>query len=226
MKKTMKCPVCNMVANNDSSKCGYCGFSEIETEFINQEDYERWMTDTVIPCRCVFQKMSKKLDIADKKNEELQSKYDALDALYGKLKNSPVRVSNTLFGSNDVVFEDENVKLVFVEWGRGNYLVGGWARTATFVFENKTGKRLCIFLKDISVAGYLNQEESLPTALAGKQKQINPVKMIIEDKVPGNINDYESVEFSICYGEIAENLSSPSYITGPRITSKTVSLGI
>jgi len=127
-------------------------------------------------------------------------------------------------GANETVFEDENVKVRFVRWERNSYLVGGNARTGYFVFENKSTDRLCIYMKDIAVDGFINLAESQATSLNAKQKEMKGFPFIYESKVPGNLNDFETVEFKVCYGRISEGHNAACLIKGVKVESDTVSV--
>lgn len=50
----MLCPVCKTECY-DNSICENCGFSELDKEFINQEEAERWLQEVVIPYRENYQ---------------------------------------------------------------------------------------------------------------------------------------------------------------------------
>lgn len=45
----MKCPVCEEKIENAVQRCPNCGFSDLRTEFINQQEYEFWQTNIVLP---------------------------------------------------------------------------------------------------------------------------------------------------------------------------------
>ena len=68
----MKCPVCKTECNGYDS-CPNCGFTEIRTEFLNKDEAQRWMDDTVIPCQAVYKKMSQKLQEIEKANQNVDS---------------------------------------------------------------------------------------------------------------------------------------------------------
>ena len=130
--------------------------------------------------------------------------------------------------SNDpnVVYEDNDIKISFVKWSRDNYWIGGIARTGTFVFENKTDKRTCIYMKDISVCGFLNVAESATTTLAANQKAMNSIPFVYENKIPLTVHGYKSIEFKVCYGTIREGFSSISFIDKPVRESRIISINI
>ena len=130
--------------------------------------------------------------------------------------------------SNDpnLVYEDNDIKISFVKWSRDNYWIGGIARTGTFVFENKTDKRTCIYMKDISVCGFLNVAESATTTLAANQKAMNSIPFVYENKIPSTVNGYKSIEFKVCYGTIREGFSSISFIDKPVRESRIISINV
>lgn len=51
----MKCPVCEKQIENTIQKCPNCGFEDLRTEFINENELERWQTYVVYPCRFAYQ---------------------------------------------------------------------------------------------------------------------------------------------------------------------------
>ena len=107
-------------------------------------------------------------------------------------------------GNNDIVFEDANVKVVFVKWERKYYMFGGNARAATFIYINKTDHKIGFYMKGISVDGFTNQEKSMQKPIAGHKKGMEQIPFVYEDKVPGNVSDYKTVEFILCYGQVGE----------------------
>lgn len=51
----MKCPVCEKQIENTVSKCPNCGFEDLRTEFINENELEMWRTYVVYPCKFAYQ---------------------------------------------------------------------------------------------------------------------------------------------------------------------------
>lgn len=51
----MKCPVCEKQIENTVQKCPNCGFEDLRTEFINENELEMWRTYVVYPCRFAYQ---------------------------------------------------------------------------------------------------------------------------------------------------------------------------
>lgn len=56
-----KCPVCKKEHHVTETICINCGFDQLNREFINQEELQRWMEETIIPCRTVYKAMAEKL---------------------------------------------------------------------------------------------------------------------------------------------------------------------
>jgi len=50
----MKCPVCKIELNNNA-KCDNCGFEDLRTDFLSQEDANDWLENVVIPYRATFE---------------------------------------------------------------------------------------------------------------------------------------------------------------------------
>lgn len=77
----MNCPVCNKTLNVTSKKCSICGFDQIKSEFLTEEDYRHWLDDTVIPCQKIYEaqrkeqlKLNKQILELKKENEKLKNK--------------------------------------------------------------------------------------------------------------------------------------------------------
>lgn len=51
----MKCPVCEKQIENTVPKCSNCGFEDLRTEFINENELEMWRTYVVYPCKFAYQ---------------------------------------------------------------------------------------------------------------------------------------------------------------------------
>ena len=51
----MKCPVCEKQIESSMQKCPNCGFVDLRTEFINENELEMWQTYVVYPCRFAYQ---------------------------------------------------------------------------------------------------------------------------------------------------------------------------
>ena len=138
------------------------------------------------------------------------------------------KVNNTLSipaekPTDNIVYEDDYIKISWIKWQRINYLLlGGNALAGTFLFENKYDKRFCIYFKDISIGGFLNQEESSSIALSGKQKQLKEVPFAFDAKIPEDLKNYNEIEFRICYGRIKEGYSTSSFIDQPLIKSDII----
>lgn len=52
----MNCPVCNETLNAQATVCSNCGFDELHKKFSNNNEREKWLKETVEPCRKVFVK--------------------------------------------------------------------------------------------------------------------------------------------------------------------------
>lgn len=79
----MKCPVCEKQIENTVQKCPNCGFEDLRTEFINENELEMWRTYVVYPCRFAYEtsvaqtkelqrKFSKEISALKKAQKELQ----------------------------------------------------------------------------------------------------------------------------------------------------------
>lgn len=67
----MKCPVCEKQIENTVQKCPNCGFEDLRTEFINENELEMWRTYVVYPCKFAYQ-----TSIAQTKDLERKFKKD------------------------------------------------------------------------------------------------------------------------------------------------------
>ena len=141
---------------------------------------------------------------------------------YARLTTNPIEIEKVK--QNNVFFEDENIRISFVKWERNCYLVGGYARTGTFIFENKSNKRIYITMKEVSVGGLLNRDEVPPTILSAGQKEMKSFPFVYENKVPEQAKDNKSVEFKVYYGELRDGYSSKANIIDPVVESDIISI--
>ena len=63
----MKCPVCEKQIENSVQKCPDCGFADLRTEFINENELEMWRTYVVYPCRFAYQTSVKQIKELERK---------------------------------------------------------------------------------------------------------------------------------------------------------------
>lgn len=232
----MKCPVCNVIIDNTVKECSNCGFDQLHKEFINDSDYAVWLRETVEPCKKIYnyfyntpydvniptggvlhipkdkvvehcQGSLKRIQELHQKNKELEEKHARLVAQSIISENNiSGSQSKVQLGANDVIFEDDWLVVKFLKWEQVYYINSGDTRVATFLFENKSSHKLEICFKNISVDGFLNQEKSLTYSITANQKGINPFNFIYENKVPGNLEDFDSVDFQLYYQTTTTNL--------------------
>ena len=55
----MNCPVCDETLNAQVTVCSNCGFDELHKEFANENERDRWLKETVEPCKKVFEKCAR-----------------------------------------------------------------------------------------------------------------------------------------------------------------------
>ena len=96
--------------------------------------------------------------------------------------------------------------------------------TGTFIVENKSDKRLHITMNDISIGGFLNQDEIKPIVLSGKQKIMDSFRFIHENKIPQHLKECKTVEFKVSYGELRDGYSTKAFIEGPVTESDIISI--
>ena len=142
-----------------------------------------------------------------------------------EIANKSTGTSKKDFSRDNIIYEDDYIKVSFIKWEYHDYLAGR-ARAGTFLFENKYDDRLCMYFKNISVGGFLNQEESMPTALSGKKKVITEISFVFDKNVPEHLKTYNEVEFTLCYGRIKEGYSASSLIQKPLIESNIISIKV
>ena len=127
-------------------------------------------------------------------------------------------------GQNDTIYDDKNLSVTLLKLERTRYLNTGFVREGTFLFVNKTAKKLCIKFKNIAIEGFLNQEESISYALPGKQKGMKGFILIYEDRVPGIVDDFESLDLIVSYGKVQDGYNT--ILDGDPIESQTISLAL
>lgn len=190
------------------------------SSFINKLEYDYGMTT-----ESAIEALNAWIDVCIKKDAGTMYGNRILDAKKSiQAPASSAPPTKISLGANETIFEDENVKVKFVRWERTHYLAGGNGRTGYFVFENKSNDRLCIYMKDISIDGFINLAESQPTSLDGRKKEMKGMPFIYENKVPGVLNDFETVEFVVSYGGIRAGLNTVSLIKGQKTESEIISV--
>lgn len=86
----MKCPVCEKQIENAIQKCPNCGFSDLRTEFISENELEMWQTYVVYPCKFAYQtsvtqlkklqqEIQRELSVIKKTQKELQEAEDTVN---------------------------------------------------------------------------------------------------------------------------------------------------
>ena len=135
-------------------------------------------------------------------------------------------LSKKCSNNDDLVYEDNCIKISFVKWERNCYLVGGYAKAATFIFENKSTKRIYLTMKDISIGGFLNRDEIPSTVLLAGQKEMKSFPFVYENKVPDQAKNSKTVEFKVYYGALRDGYSSKANIIPPVIESDTISIKV
>ena len=81
----MKCPVCEEEYPFDFTYCYHCGFNRLRTEFVNEEERQLWLKETVEPCQAVYETALERMDSLDEENDELRSEVDELQEKYDEL---------------------------------------------------------------------------------------------------------------------------------------------
>lgn len=71
----MKCPVCRNNQLNSSKICSVCGFSQLQRDFVSEEDAKQWMNNVVFPCRSVWEHAQSLLEDTRTELEKYRSLY-------------------------------------------------------------------------------------------------------------------------------------------------------
>jgi hypothetical protein len=67
----MKCPVCGESCDSQVGKCPECGFNQLHREFLNEEELNQWIKETVEPCEAVADHLLGEINILLKRENEL-----------------------------------------------------------------------------------------------------------------------------------------------------------
>lgn len=67
----MKCPVCKTNTDDTVMKCPECGFNQLHREFLNEEELNRWIKETVEPCEAVAEHFLGEMNVLLKRENEL-----------------------------------------------------------------------------------------------------------------------------------------------------------
>lgn len=67
----MKCPVCDESLDSQVTKCPECGFNQLHREFLNQEELDRWIKETVEPCDAVATHLMSEINVLLKRERDL-----------------------------------------------------------------------------------------------------------------------------------------------------------
>lgn len=81
----MKCPICEEEYPFEFTYCYHCGFNRMRTEFVNEEERQLWLKETVEPCRSVYETALERMDSLDDENDELCDEIDELQEKYDEL---------------------------------------------------------------------------------------------------------------------------------------------
>lgn len=192
------------------------------SSYINKLEYDYGMTT-----ESAIEALNAWLDVCVRKgagtrygNAIIKSKKDTQETV--AIPAEPAVSPKVSLGLNDTIYDDKNITVKFLKWERVRYLNTGNARVATFLFVNKTNRKLSIYFKNISIDGFLNQEKSIRYELPEKQKGMSNFNLVYEDKVPGRTDDFDTVEFVVTYGKVKDGYSS--LVEGEPIESGIISL--
>lgn len=128
----MKCPVCDKKLENTVQKCSKCGFEDLRTEFINENELEMWQTYVVYPCRFAYQttvtqtkklqqKFQKELKEIKKAQEDIQNFSENNNR--SSINNEKPSFKKLVFNKNDGWVTKGNITYKnFYECTRGNDL--------------------------------------------------------------------------------------------------------
>ena len=92
----MKCPICEKELPNEAEQCTLCGFNQFHKEFVNREDYEKWITETVEPCRIVGKTLLRKLIDETKVGNDLRQRILDLSNHKLELQDEVIRLNRQI----------------------------------------------------------------------------------------------------------------------------------
>lgn len=82
----MKCPVCNREQTQIKAVCEFCGFDDIRSEFINDEELRMWQAYVVKPCRYAYrlnQALQKEVSLLRRESAKAVSSPDSINKNHG-----------------------------------------------------------------------------------------------------------------------------------------------
>ncbi len=82
---SMKCPVCKNECNINDKECSICGFTELNVEFLNEEEAAEWEGVVLKPCRSLWNAHKNMYDKLLTDYQELNKKYLTLQKNYSLL---------------------------------------------------------------------------------------------------------------------------------------------
>lgn len=101
----MKCPICEEEYFSERSWCSSCGFTKMRSEFVNEEERQLWLKETVEPCRAVYGTALESIDSLEEENGELRDEVDELqekyDELLEKYENEVAQLEKKLNAKNE-----------------------------------------------------------------------------------------------------------------------------
>ena len=112
----MKCPVCEEKIDNTVRKCPKCGFADLRTEFINENELEMWRTYVVYPCKFAYQtaiaqrkeferKLQKELSTIKKAQNEIQESGGPTGAEMPTFKKLALDKTNGWFTTGNIAYK-------------------------------------------------------------------------------------------------------------------------
>lgn len=122
----MKCPVCEEKIDNTVQKCPKCGFADLRTEFINENELEMWRTYVVYPCKFAYQtaiaqrkeferKLQKELSTIKKVQKDIQESGGAPGSEAPTFKKLVLDKNDGWFTTGNIAYKG------FYECDRGNF---------------------------------------------------------------------------------------------------------
>lgn len=67
----MRCPVCKTNIDENIITCPECGFNQLHREFLNKEELNQWIKETVAPCEEVAEHLLKTINVLLNRENEL-----------------------------------------------------------------------------------------------------------------------------------------------------------
>lgn len=107
-------------------------------------------------------------------------------------------ITNKLINVMETIYEDENIKIVFIKLKRIKNKKGEDIISAFLGLENYSNEDIIIALQDIEIGGYINNPQ-VCYEINKDTKEVQCEELIYLDKIPGKLDYFNSVECHMVY---------------------------